>query len=594
MTTRPIDGEIEGIERAYGKTEVMVNGPSAVSSYALTEELIEFGTAVDDDDLVRAMDILESMELSPQSEAMWRQLHDVGLGRWELLVAERCAAAVGDVARVFYLQEMRQLWEGSERSGAEPRNDWRLRAKMFQLKKDLPKAEAVYLAHNRVEEAIAMYEDLRMWPDAIRVAERKNQADAPAKKKRYYDWLIKTGQEEKAASIKEAEGDPVQAVNLYMTAGLPLAAARVLSDHGIVQPSSLLENVGRTLEEAGMHSKAGNVYGSMGNRPRALECFIQGKAFRQAVELARSHFPDRVVSLEESWGDHLASIGQVDIAIDHYMEAHALHKAVDAAIRAQRFNKAVAISEQVDPSAADQDHLTQLARHFASAKKYDEAERFFTRAGMFNDAVHMYADAGMWERAKTAAESLLSGPEITAFYLEQARGFQAKGKLVEAERLFLEADEIGSAIDMYKNHRDFERLVQLVSDHRADSLDETCLYVAKELEKEGQLLEAENYYARYKNWLGAVNMYRSHDMWEEAIRVARYLGGQDAIPRVAYAYALHLGEGAEATKVLSKMKLLGYAIEYAIESGNFDHAFDLAENGSPDKIADIHLKLGEF
>ena len=108
------------------------------------------------------------------------------------------------------------------------------------------------------------------------------------------------------------------------------------------------------------------------------------------------------------------------------------------------------------------------------------------------------------------------------------------------------------------------------------------------------MLEAENYYARYKNWLGAVNMYRSHDMWEEAIRVARYLGGQDAIPRVAYAYALHLGEGAEATKVLSKMKLLGYAIEYAIESGNFDHAFDLAENGSPDKIADIHLKLGEF
>ena len=54
---------------------------------------------------------------------------------------------------------------------------------------------------------------------------------------------------------------------------------------------------------------------------RALECFRQGKAFRRAVELARFVFPKEVISLEDEWGDFLASQQQMDAAISHYIEA---------------------------------------------------------------------------------------------------------------------------------------------------------------------------------------------------------------------------------------------------------------------------------
>jgi intraflagellar transport protein 172 len=38
-----------------------------------------------------------------------------------------------------------------------------------------------------------------------------------------------------------------------------------------------------------------------------MDCFIKGKAFRKAVDLARRNFPSDVVMLEEQWGDWLVS-----------------------------------------------------------------------------------------------------------------------------------------------------------------------------------------------------------------------------------------------------------------------------------------------
>ena len=67
--------------------------------------------------------------------------------------------------------------------------------------------------------------------------------------------------------------------------------------------------------------QAGDLFEKIDQNQRALDCFRQGKAFRRAVELARFVFPKEVISLEEEWGDHLASQQQMDAAISHYIEA---------------------------------------------------------------------------------------------------------------------------------------------------------------------------------------------------------------------------------------------------------------------------------
>lgn len=63
-------------------------------------------------------------------------------------------------------------------------------------------------------------------------------------------------------------------------------------------------------------------------------------ACRKAVELARVISPASVITLEEEWGDWLASQKQMDAAINHFIEAGNTLKAIEAAIAARQFIKA--------------------------------------------------------------------------------------------------------------------------------------------------------------------------------------------------------------------------------------------------------------
>ena len=60
-----------------------------------------------------------------------------------------------------------------------------------------------------MDEAIGMYQRLHMWDDALNLAEAKAHPDLDQLKTQHARWLLDTGQEEKAGSLKEAEGTTV-------------------------------------------------------------------------------------------------------------------------------------------------------------------------------------------------------------------------------------------------------------------------------------------------------------------------------------------------------------------------------------------------
>lgn len=64
-------------------------------------------------------------------------------------------------------------------------------------------------------------------------------------------------------------------------------------------------------------------------------------------------------------------------------------------------------------------------------------------------------------------------------------------------------------------------MVRLVGHHRKDLLAETHLHLAQQLEGENKFKEAERHYIEASDWKSAVNMYRAHDMWDDAIRYIR-------------------------------------------------------------------------
>ena len=65
-------------------------------------------------------------------------------------------------------------------------------------------------------------------------------------------------------------------------------------------------------------------------------------------------------------------------------------------------------------------------------------------------------------------------------------------------------------------------------------------------------------------------------------------GGANASKRVAYAWALALG-GEAGAKLLTKLELIEPAIDYAIELGAFDHAFELARSSLQRKLPEVDL-----
>lgn len=58
-------------------------------------------------DLLGALATLEPMELTPETRAHWAQLAEAALDQEALAVAERCYAAMGDVAKARYLHKVR-------------------------------------------------------------------------------------------------------------------------------------------------------------------------------------------------------------------------------------------------------------------------------------------------------------------------------------------------------------------------------------------------------------------------------------------------------------------------------------------------------
>ena len=76
------------------------------------------------------------------------------------------------------------------------------------------------------------------------------------------------------------------------------------------------------------------------------------------------------------------------------------------------------------------------------------------------------------------------------------------------------------AINMHKKNRRYDDMIRLVTSYRKELLTETHLHLAQQLETEGNFKLAEKHYVEAQDWGSAVNMYRANELWDDAVRVA--------------------------------------------------------------------------
>ena len=605
VTIFPIKGEVEDIERSNGGTEIIVDEGIQTVSYALDEALIEFGTAVEARDYEGACKILEPLELTSETEAMWQQLGSMALEDRQLQIAEQCSAALGDVCKARYLRNLVRLEAADDGDGAAGGENFQVTAGLSCLHRQWKAAEKCLLDHGRTDEAIQMYTECNRWDDAISVAEMTGHPEAEALRRKHFEWLLQTGQEEEAGALREREGDYPGAVQLFLKGGLPARAAAVVKNsgggkHGAyagMQPPSwadphLLETIVIALTRAEMHEKAGNFFAEMGRLEEAMDAYRQGKAFRRAVELARRAFPREVVTLEHEWADWLSSQRQPDAAINHYIEAGQNIKAIEAALDSRQYTRAADIAESLEAVTA-KPYYRRIAEYHDSVSRLEEAERFYVRCGAPGEAVDMYTRAGRWEAAHKVAVAHLTDKEVSVLFIKRARELEAQSRFKEAEKMYVTVKEYDLAINMYKKCAMYTEMIRLVTVHRKELLNDTHLHLANKLEAEGNFRQAEHHFLQAQDWQSCLKMYRAHDLWDDAIRVAKVHGGTNASKQVAYAWAVCLG-GDEGAALLTKFGLVEQAIDYAIESGAFVHAFEIAGASMKTKLPDVHLKYAMY
>ncbi|CAE8619758.1 unnamed protein product [Polarella glacialis] len=597
VTLHEIKGDIEDIERSNGRTCVIVDEGVNMVEYELDEGLISFGSCLERGQYAKAVDLLEELPLTPETEAMWRSLADVSMEHFNLPVAERCYAVLGDVAKSRYLHKVNRLIQDhAAEVGGDGSNYYMAQAKMAMLAKQFQRAEAILLDHNELDEALAMYQELHKYDESIRLAERKNHPKVLHLKNFYLQWLLSTQQEEKAGELQEQEGDFVRAIELYLRGGMAAKAAAVVQRHNANYSQELLQKIVGGLQASGLHDRAGELYERMGLINPAMDAYRKGHAYRQAIELAKHSQPGVVVQLEEEWGDWLVSQRQVDAAINHYIEAGCSQKAIDAAMSARQWHKAEQLLDQAS-IGADQSlalpFYEKLASHYASSRQFEQAERAFIKSNRPQRAVQMYVEAGQYEKAHKVAKARMSPAERTELYISLAQALEQQAKLNEAEQLYLIVNEFDLAINMYKKREEYEQMLRLVSKYRKELLNDTYKHIAEQYEMKGNLKKAEHYYVEAKMWTSAMSMYRQLEKWEDAKRVAKVHGGKSSFEKVvlAQAHATFKEHGAEAgAQLLAKHGLIEIAIDYAVEHSNFQHAFELATHSAKHKLPDIHLK----
>lgn len=76
-----------------------------------------------------------------------------------------------------------------------------VRAKLAVFEKQFKLAESIYLEQGQVDEAMEMYQELHKWDDSLAIAEAKRHPELENLRSFYLQYLMKSGQEEKAGEV---------------------------------------------------------------------------------------------------------------------------------------------------------------------------------------------------------------------------------------------------------------------------------------------------------------------------------------------------------------------------------------------------------
>uniref|UniRef100_A0A914KFL7 Uncharacterized protein n=1 Tax=Meloidogyne incognita TaxID=6306 RepID=A0A914KFL7_MELIC len=610
----PILGDVEMVARDASRTEVIVMENNTRVAYELDSAMIEFSSALDELDLGRAVLFLERSEQRGIGvQALWRKLADVALEHSHLFVAQRCFASLNDLVRVQFLQETLLRAEsqfGIPLDSQALSEHFEVQSRLAMMTKQFKRAERILLENNAITEAIDMWKRIGDWESAIQLAKAMNYSEIDPLQSQYEQYLNETGQKDKAAELKMRDGDSRAALELFLRANQPSKAVQLLLDNlqllsqlktselGNDEEDEEEENNGiigqiiQSLQQQEIFDKLGDLYEALDKPEKAMDAYNNGNFYGKAIQIARIHFPEGVIQLEENWGDWLYSQGNYHLAATHFLESGNTLRAIDASILAKEWDKALDMLKSIESTPETTPFYEKIAHNFELTGELEKAESLYTLSGKFAEAVEMYNKAGNWARAFKLAADFFGLEESRQLYNDKAAQLAEQRRFNDAEELYVALGAPDQAIAMYKQADRTDDMMRLMSIYYSGEVTTAQRRLAEELEQKGDLRAAEEQYMLAGDWAAAIDMYQQAGQWADAHRLAKASGGERAHKQISYLWAKSLG-GDAAVKLLLRHELLDEAINISVTKSDFDFAFELCRLGAGHRLQFVQQKYAE-
>ena len=158
MKIIPVNGDVEEIRRKEGKIEVIVEEASAgnnygnTQTYLLDDGLIAFSTAVDENNLNKAVKILENLEMKTETETEthWKTLVKLAIENKNLMIAERCYSLIDSYSKANYIKKVMKYIKKNNLTVDHPLFE----ARLLILDKQFNNSENLLLQNNLLDETI--------------------------------------------------------------------------------------------------------------------------------------------------------------------------------------------------------------------------------------------------------------------------------------------------------------------------------------------------------------------------------------------------------------------------------------------------------
>lgn len=273
-----VQGNVVDVVRNNDKTQAISVDGNNTLVYDLNDGLVEFGSAMHENDYGRAIIFLETVEDSNQTKSMWRNLANIALEKQNLLIAARCYAALENVARANYFQKLQGVAiDYMKTHSSSYENCPEIMAKIALLNGDLYMAENLYVEHGELEKALELFKGIHKWEIAIKLADKIGYKDLQKLKTDYTQYLQRIDRIEKMAEIYKNDGNIEQSATLYLKSNHFIRATNLLLENFSLFNESVVSTVLKQLIKNEYYEAAAQIYEKLDNKDMALECYKRGK-----------------------------------------------------------------------------------------------------------------------------------------------------------------------------------------------------------------------------------------------------------------------------------------------------------------------------